>query len=380
MPDWAFGRSSPGAARVKLYTVKFPRKSIFISAALALACAPSLFAAPPAYKEAVSPWTLEQADKLPPAMTPEFLGAVAAEHGPAAAEKLAEKRDKVSGLLRRYRVCDLRAGDAEAAEKYFTRELAAEVRYFAAGGCEAFKEVAGRAEKPAAAPKGGPAAAAARLENLEAAALSGELATREGAARFFDGSVSRGGAALPAVYAGAPAASPGAAAASRPAARPLASRVPAVVSEPFRAANSVQRPDEVGYGRVNQAVDFWAKMRKEGWQAYRSGDLSGGEKAEALGKAAAGAVFGALLFYSNLPAVEKAGARLRYDIKHDQSGKVIAADAAKLAFQSGVTLLALAPIPMLKVAKAALAGEAWAIALLAAFAAGPVNRVTHFAD
>lgn len=362
--------------------MKFPRKNVFLSAALALACAPALFAAPPAYKEAVSPWTLEQADKLPPAMTPEFFGAVAAGHGPAAAEKLAAKKDKVSELLRRYRDCSLNGDDAETAEKYFTREFAAQVRYLAAGGCEAFKEAAGRAAKPAAAQNGKPSASAARLEDLEASALSGELATREGAARFFDGSVSRGGAALPAVSAMAPAAVPGAAAAPQPqtAARPLASRVPAVVSEPFRAANSVQRPAEVGYGRVNQAVDFWAKMRKEGWRAYRSGELSGGEKAEALGRAAAGAMFGALLFYSNLPAVEKAGARLRYDIKHDQSGKIIAADAAKLAFQCGVSMLALAPIPMLKVAKAAAAGEAWAIALLAAFAAGPVNRVTHFAD
>lgn len=363
--------------------MKFPRKNVFLSAALALACAPALFAAPPAYKEAVSPWTLEQAAKLPPAMTPEFFGAVAAEQGPAAAEKLAAKKDKVSELLRRYRDCSLNGGDAETAEKYFTREFAAQVRYLAAGGCEAMQAaVSAPAARPAAAPKDKPSASAARLQNLEASALSGELATREGAARFFDGSGLRGGAALPAVRAMAQAAAPRAAAApqTQPAARPLASRVPAVVSEPFRAANSVQRPAEVGYGRVNQAADFWAKMRKEGWQAYRGGELSGGEKAEALGRAAAGAMFGALLFYSNLPAVEKAGARLRYDIKHDQSGKVIAADAAKLAFQSGVTLLALAPIPMLKVAKGALAGEAWAIALLAAFAAGPVNRVTHFAD
>lgn len=353
--------------------MKSPRKNIFLSAALALACASPLFAAQlPAYKDAAAPWSAEQASKLPPAMTPEFFGAVAAEHGPAAAEKLAAKKDKVSDLLRRYRDCSLNGGDAETAEKYFTRDFAAQVRYLAAGGCEAMQAAV-------SAPNGKPSVSAARLEDLQASALSGELATREGAARFFDGSSSRGAASLPAVTAGQRASSQ-AAAAPQPSSRPLASRVPAVVSEPFRAANSVQRPAEVGYGRVNQAVDFWAKMRKEGWQAYRSGELSGGEKAEALGKAAAGAVFGGLLWYSNLPAVEKAGARLRYDIKQGQDGKIIAADAAKLAFHCGVSMLALAPIPMLKVAKAAAAGEAWAIALLAAFAAGPVNRVTHFAD
>lgn len=350
--------------------MKSSRKNIFLSAALALCCAPALFAAAPVYKEAAAPWTLEQAARLPKAMTPEFFGAVAAERGPDAAARLAEKKEKVSALLGRYRDCALRPGDAETAEKYFTPELAAELRFLADGGCEAFKTAAARAK---------PLEAAGRIDGLEAAALSGSLATSEGAARFFDGSASRGAAALPAVSAGPASAARPAAAAPQPS-RPLASRVPAVVTEPFRAANNVQRPAEVGYGRVNQAVDFWAKMRKDGWQAYRGGNLSGGEKAEALGKAAAGAVFGALLFYSNLPAVEKAGARLRYDIKQGQGGKVIAADAAKLAFQSGVTLLALAPIPVINVVKAALAGEAWAIALLAAFAAGPVNRVTHFAD
>ncbi|MDA8244186.1 MAG: hypothetical protein M0025_08720 [Elusimicrobia bacterium] len=343
------------------------RKTLLITS-LALLCAPRLYAAQPGYPEAAAPWSARQALTLPKAMTPEFLGAVAAERGPDAAAKLAEKKAKVSELLIRYRNCGLKPADAVTAAKYLVPEFASEIRYLAEGGCEELKAAA----KPGKAA----AAAAGRLENIRASALSGDLATAEGSARFFDGSSTRGAVAVTAVSGRA---APSPAAVQKPSSRPLASRVPAV-SAPFRAAGAVQRPPEVGYGRVNQAVDFWAKMRRENWRALRGGDLKGTEKAKAFGKAAAGAVFGGLLFYSNLPAVEKAAANLRWDVSNGQSRGVIAADSVKLVFHCGVTMLALAPIPVLKVARAAVSGEAWAIALLAAFAAGPVNRAVHFAD
>ncbi len=345
------------------------RKTLLITS-LALLCAPRLYAVQPGYPEAAAPWSARQALTLPKAMTPEFLGAVAAERGPDAAAKLAEKKAKVSELLARYRNCGLKPADAATAAKYLVPEFASEIRYLAEGGCEELKA--------AAVPGKAAAAAAGRLENIRTSALSGDLATAEGSARFFDGSSSRGAVAVPAVAGRA--AQSRSAAAQKPSYRPLASRVPAVVAEPFRAAGAVQRPPEIGYGRVNQAVDFWAKMRRENWQALRGGDLKGTDKAKAFGKAAAGAVFGGLLFYSNLPAVERAAANLRWDVSNGQSRATIAADSVKLVFHCGVTMLALAPIPVLKVVKAAVAGEAWAIALMAAFAAGPVNRAVHFAD
>ncbi len=344
------------------------RKTLLLTS-LALICAPRLYAVQPGYPEAAAPWSARQALTLPKAMTPEFLGAVAAERGPDAAAKLAEKKTKVSELLVRYRNCGLKPADATTAAKYLAPEFASEIRYLAEGGCEYLKA--------AAKPGKTAAAAAGRLENIRSSALSGDLATAEGSARFFDGSSSRGAVAVPVVAGGT--APSKLAAAQKSSSRPLASRVPAV-TEHFRASGAVQRPPEVGYGRVNQAVDFWAKMRRENWKALRAGNLKGTEKSKAFGKAAAGAVFGALLFYSNLPAVERAGANLRWDIGSGQDRGVIAADSIKLVFHCGVTMLALAPIPVLKVAKAAVAGNPWAIALLTAFAAGPINRAAHFAD
>ncbi|MDD2805443.1 MAG: hypothetical protein PHV33_07795 [Elusimicrobiales bacterium] len=360
----------------------FPRKNIFIAAALALACASPLFAAPGlVYKEAAARWTPEQSLKLPPAMTAEFLAGVAEERGPEAAALLAEKKEKVSSLLGRYKKCELRSSDIETAEKYFTPEFGAEVRYFAAGGCEAFRAAAVQAQARPAASR---PASLARLETLSA---SGALATQAGSARFFDGVSAGGSAALPAVRAAQGAARPAGAAAQpgpvKASSKPLAASVPALRPEnPFRAAAKIERPADLGKdGRVNTALAYWSALRKKNWAAYKDGGLEGSEKAKALSRATAGAVLGGLLYYSNLGNVEIAAARLGWDVGQGESRAVIAADAAKLAFHSGVFILALAPIPVLKVARAAASGEAWAIALMAGFSAGPVNRyLFHFAD
>jgi hypothetical protein len=144
----------------------------------------------------------------------------------------------------------------------------------------------------------------------------------------------------------------------------------------------VQRPENLGEdGLVHQGMKYWNDLREKNWEDCKNRDLKGGARAKALGKAAAGAVFEGLLTYSNLMQVETAAARLGWDAGSGAGAGVIAADSAKLIFHSGVCFLTLAPIPLLKVAKAALAGEAWAIATMTAMAAGPANRyVLHVAD
>ena len=73
-----------------------------------------------------------------------------------------------------------------------------------------------------------------------------------------------------------------------------------------------------------------------------------------------------------------AAARLGWDCGQRAGAAVIAGDTVKLVFHSGVFALALAPIPISKVLRAAAAGEGWAIAMSAAMASGPVNRyVVH---
>ena len=91
-------------------------------------------------------------------------------------------------------------------------------------------------------------------------------------------------------------------------------------------------------------------------------------------KTAAGAGFGGLLYYSNLPNVEIAAARLSWDVGSGAGAGTVAWSTTRLVFHSGVFVLALAPIPLLKVAKAALTGEAWAIAIVGAMAASLVLR------
>jgi len=347
------------------------RKNILVLTALVLSWAAPVFAVAPVYSEAAGRWSSAQAVKLPPAITADFLKEVAVSRGAAEAAALAGKKEKVSALLERFKTCSLNAGDLQTAEKYFTPEFNAEIRYFVQGGCAAFRGSAdGRVQAPDA-----------DISAVEELAASGRLAAPEGAARFFDGSASRG--AAPAVTAGRAAyrPSPVPAAAAQPS-KPLSSRV-AAPPEGLRAGvTPPERPADIGKdGRVNQAAAYWSQLRRESWAAYRSGELSGAAKAKALAKAAAGAGFGGLLYYSNLPNVEIAAARLRWDVGHGAGAGVIAADSAKFVFHSGVFILALAPIPMLKVAKAALSGEAWAIALMATFTAGPINRyVVHFAD
>ena len=70
----------------------------------------------------------------------------------------------------------------------------------------------------------------------------------------------------------------------------------------------------------------------------------------------------------------KAAAQLGWDSGRGAGAQVMTGDAVKQSFHSGVFALALAPIPISKILRAAAAGEAWAITMSAAMASGPVNR------
>ncbi|MBI4351313.1 MAG: hypothetical protein HY550_07735 [Elusimicrobia bacterium] len=339
-----------------------PRGNILIAAALAFWAAP-LFAAPVSYREAAAPWSAEQAARLTPALTAEFLKEVKKGIGPAEAAALAEKRTKVSALLARFRDCSLGAADLKTAEKYFIPDFKDEVRFFAEGGCAAFKASAGGRQ---AAPRSD------SLEGLKGVSASGAFATPEGSAGFFDGSVNAGAAPVQ-VKGGWSGYQAGRQAAAAASSKPLSSNVPAPRPD-APEVRKPQRPADLGKdGRVHQALAYWSALRRGNWAAYKTAD-SRSEKAKALLKAAAGATLGGLLYYSNLAQVETASARLGWDVGAGAGAGTIAWDATKLVFHSGVFALALAPVPMLKIAKAALAGEGWAIAMVSAIAAGPVNR------
>lgn len=347
-------------------------RNILAVAALAFTAASSAFAAPVAYQEAIAPWNLQQALRLAPALTPEVIKAFEPAHGPAAAAQLAAKQKSVSELLKRYSTCALKPEDKKAAGKYLSKEFQSEIKYYADGGCASLKAGEGAYR---------PAPGSVSLEAVSSLSASGALATAEGSARFFDGSLNGGSASSPvAASAGRNAPAP---AYTAPAAKAkaLSARVPELrAAAPEKKASVV--PEGLGRdGMVNTAVDYWSAMRKENWSAIKKGDLEGAAKAKAYAKAAAAAGFGGLLFYSNLSNVEIAAARMRWAIKNDAGGKVVAAEVGKFAFHSGIFILAFAPIPMVKVAQAALAGEAWALAVVAAIAVGPIDRyITHIAD
>lgn len=353
-------------------TMKVSLKVNFL-AALLFAASSSAFAAPVTFREAAAPWNLAQARRLAPALTPELIKSFEAAHGPQAAG-LAAKQKEVSGLLKRYAVCALEQKDRNAAVRHLTKDFQAVVDSYLNGGCAVARPV-----DTAAAP----APRAVSLDAVSAAAASGSLYTAQGSARFFDGAVS-GRNAAPVVAASAAAqrpAAPVAAAPAQAAGKPLSSKVPELrAAAPDKGRSPI--PEGLGRdGRVNTAIDYWSELRRTNRAAIKNGDLKGAEKAKALLKTAAGAGFGGLLWYSNLGNVEIAAARLGWAVGSDAGGKVIAAEAAKLAFHSGVFILVLAPIPFVKVAKAVLAGEVWAIALVGAFAAGPIDRyITHFAE
>lgn len=354
-------------------TMKLSLK-IEVLAALLLAASVPAFAAPVTFREAAAPWNVEQALRLAPALTPEVIKAFEAANGPQAAGLVAKQKD-VSGLLRRYAVCGLEQKDKATAARYLSKDFQAAVDRYLNGGCAVARPV-----DTAAAP----APRAVSLDAVSAAAASGSLSTAQGSARFFDGAASGRSAApvVAAAPASARAAAPAAALSPAQAAgKPLSSKVPELrAAAPDKGRSPI--PEGLGRdGRVNTAIDYWSELRRTNWDAIKKGDLQGAEKAKALLKAAAGAGFGGLLWYSNLGNVEIAAARLGWAVGSDAGGKVIAAEAAKLAFHSGVFILALAPIPFLKVAKAALAGEVWAVALVGAIAACPIDRyITHFAE
>ena len=362
------------SAGYTIYTMNLT-KNIPIAAALALAWAAPLFAGPVVYKEAAAPWSAEQAVKLPPAITADFLKGVNRDMGPAAAARLAEKKEKVSALVKRFKDCSLNAGDVNTAEKYFTPEFKADVRYFANGGCAQFKAAA---EGKLSAPR------SSSLNGLEGIAAAGTFGSREGSARFFDGAAN-GAAGVQAGNAGQVYRSAGPAGqqlASAQTPKHLSSKVPALSAEARQTEKTKPvRPANIGEdGMVHQAMAYWNAVRENNWETVKNSKETP-ERAKALLKAAAGAALQGVLIYSNLMAVETGGARLRWDAKNGAGAGTIAVDSGKLAFNSMVFILAFAPVPLLKVAKAALAGEAWAITMVGAMSAGTLNHyVLHVAD
>ncbi len=373
MPRWVLGRCRAGRGCCKLYTEMLSRKNILACVALVLSWTAPLLAAPALYPSAAARWSAEQAVKLSPAITPAFIKEVESSYGKAAAAALAEKKKKVGALLERFGGCALDYSDLEISEKYFTPEFQSEVAYFVNGGCAEFRKSAAGAARISTQGLGG----------MEELAASGRLATSEGAAAFFDGAAGRG-SAVPAVSAGSAPARPAAQAyaGSAAASKPLSSAVPALPGRLRAAVTPPERPEGLGEdGRVHRAMAYWRELRQENLAAYKSGELSGAAKAKALAKAAAGAGFGGLLWLSNLDNVEIAAARLGWDFGAGAGAGVIAGDAAKLVFHSAVFAMLLVPIPLTKVAKAARAGQPWAIAFVGAMAAGPANRfIFHFAD
>ena len=341
-----------------------PRKNIISAAALALVWAGPLFAGTVSYQAAAAPWSAVQAVKLPTELTAAFLKTVEKDFGPAASDGLSEKKEKVAALVKRFKSCALNAEDQRTAERYFTADFKAEVRYFAGAGCAVFRESAeGRPDS----------ARSVSLNELEGFSASGVLSTSEGSARFFDGAGSKSAAVLPAAAGGGQYKPAADAAAALPFPKTLSSAVPVPRAETGRA--KVERPADLGMdGFANQALLYWGALRKQNWEAYRKGGLTGTEKAKALMKAAAGAGFGGLLTLSNLSNVEIAAARLGWDAGREAGAGVITADVVRLVFHSGVFVMALAPIPVLEVGQAAIAGEGWSIALMGAMAAGPLNR------
>jgi hypothetical protein len=351
------------------------RKNVLFAAALAVLAPASVFSGPFTYKEASAPWSSEAAAKLVPRITPDFLKGVEKDFGPGPASALSEKKDEVSALLKRFKACELTAGDVQTADKYLDAESRAAVAYFAGQGCASMKEAAaGHVSVPQS----------ASLTGLNGIAASGALSTYDGSARFFDGAFANGPAKAGAVVLGVPsAARPSAGVYARPAiSKPISSVVPALeTAAPAPAKSKPERPADIGEdGMVHQAVAFWSAVRKDNWRAYKDASTAGG-KAKALMKASAGAAFGGVLFYSNLENVETEAAKLGWDAGAGASAGRLTADSARLAFHCGITFLALAPIPMLKAAKAVIAGKPWAIAVVTGMTAGVVNRyIYHFAD
>jgi hypothetical protein len=343
------------------------RRNIRLLTVFALACAlaPALFAGQLTYRQAAAPWTAQQAVELAPLITPAFLKEVALERGPAAAGALALKGARVRGLLKRYGDCSLKNRDLAAAEKYLDPEFRAELGYFAAGGCDEFRS---SAENPRSVWE--PPSAVA----LERVAAGGDLGTRAGSSRFFDNSAAVAGADPVPVPAAEVIRSEGRA---RSIPAPLvkgnsrfAGRVPelkAHVSEP-----------ELKQGPFNRATDYLRKMRRENWSSFRDGNVSGKKKAAALGLVAVGAACGFLLWYTNLAAVETAAARLRRDRAAGAEPRVLKADAAKLAFHVGLTMIA--PIPIANISAAMAAGRLWGFLVVGYVGVAIANRFYHFAD
>ena len=341
-------------------------KKILVSTSLALLGAAPAYAGELVYREAASPWSAEQAVKLPSAMTADFLKGVEKAFGAPAAAGLAEKKEKVSGLIKRFKVCALNAEDLKTADKYLAGNFKAEVRYFGEQGCAAFRGAA--ADRASLAPQ------PASLSDLQELVASGAAATYEGSARFFDGASGKG-QSRGFVTAPAPLSSGKALFVPAAASKPLSSKIPALsgevpLPEPAKAGSQAGPGED---RMVHQALAYWGKMRRDNWAAFKNAE-NGPGRIKALLKAAAGAGFGGILIYSNLEAVETDSARLRQDARLGSGAGAIASDSAKLIFNSMVFILAFAPIPILKVAKGVLAGEGWAIALVAAMCAGTVNH------
>jgi hypothetical protein len=369
------------------------------------ACALDL---PSLYKEAGSRWSLEQANRLPYALTPEVVKTMEQIYGAGPAVELAGKKEKVAALVKRYQTCRLTEEDLKTAEKYLAAKFRTEIFYSADHGCFAMEE---RSQEPApprssngrdrgaGTPKyvskslskssgnevsetEASEVASASLARLQTFAAAGSINACHSGAEFFDGA-KNGGRPVETLTASDRSASYPLARRTEAATKPLKSKVPPL--KPAAAAPErpilTPMPDINEYGRVHQAAAYWGTMRGNNWQAYKNENLSGPERASALAKAGAAAGLGGLLNISNLIKVEASAARLGWAVGQDASAGTITADALKLTFHAGMFALALLPIPMLKAVKAARAGKAWGISIIAASVAGPANRyIFHIVD
>ena len=312
-------------------------------------------------------WSAANAPRAVALLTPENLSAIKTFYGPGAAQALTVKKDKVSGLLARYAVCELTGADAAAGVKYLRSDFSREISYLAGGGCLKIKEAIA-----ACAPQ------SASLERISSLALAGSYSPAA-SAELFDGAKGKGSVSAPvaqdvSAYAVKPVGV--IAAASPPAAKPLSSSVPALKPQAAKFVKSASGyPADMGMdGPVNRASIYWETMARENWKIYRSG-----EEAGAFAKAVAGAGFYGALQLSGLPRIEVSASRLGWDVGSGAGAGIIATDSARLAFRSAVFMVCLLPVSIVTVSKAALAGKAWAITVLAVINAGLINKyVIHF--
>lgn len=319
------------------------------------------------YKEAQEPWTQSQAVKLLPQLNEQALQEIGAKYGPAAAERLAEKKGQVSALFERFQKCELKPEDATSAKQYLAEEFKQQVLYYQEEGCAA----SGAGAKTSSANQ---RKAEQTLGLAENAVNGGSLATREGAGNFFDGSTDKPGVPAASQDARSNTAPGQTVEIAQPKDEILGFQVPLLkVDSELSKPAPKEMPNVEERGIFNRALKYCNDARLSNWAVVKSETASFWDKTCALGKSALGAIGGGALYVSNLPQVEKAGYRLMWDKEQNADWKTLAADAGRLLFHAFVTVMVFLPVPIVPAFKALAAGEGWAIAYMIGMLVGPVN-------